>query len=197
MKLSLFLLTLLSAVPLAISARPVGLPNQLQQVLGTPPTPTPLSSVSSFSASSDLESNSDHSTKSKKFSFSSLSNSLKKLAPKPSSEFRCHRYPKNSILSELSGYITDLLRSYRESIFGGKGDQERMLFETCYAGYESTDVSPSIYFRELRPKQMSVVEKLLKNHVVARFPGVKIVTTSNALAIVLEERPGIKRRNTV
>ena len=43
-----------------------------------------------------------------------------------------------------------------------------------------------------------MVEKLLKNHVKERFPNVEIVTTGNALAIkVPDERPGLKRRNTV
>lgn len=194
MKLSVYLLLSLSAIPLAISASPVGAPNQLQEVLGTSPKYTPPSSVNSFSTSSDLESNSDSSAKSKKF-LSSLSNSFKKLAPNPAAEFRCHRYPQTSMLGELSGYITDLLRSYRETKICGKGD--RPCFETCDAGYESTDVSPSIYFRELSSKQISVVEKLLKNHVVAKFPKVKIVTTSNALAILLEERSELMRRNTV
>ncbi|KAK4690983.1 hypothetical protein P7C71_g5923, partial [Lecanoromycetidae sp. Uapishka_2] len=198
MKLSAFLLLCFSAIPLVISARPVGAPNGLQQVLGTSPKPAPPSSVNSFSSSSDLESNSDDSTKSKKFSLSSFGNSLKKLAPKPTSEFRCHRYPKNSILSELSGYVTNLLRRHRENVLGGTGGQDHDLIpETCYAGYESTEVSPSIYFKALKPRQKSVVEKLFRNYVVAKFPNVKIVTTSNALAIVLEERPGLKRRNTV
>lgn len=72
-----------------------------------------------------------------------------------------------------------------------------MLFETCYAGYEATDVSPTIYFKEMKSKQMNTVEKLLKNQVLTRFPNVKIVATSKSLAIMLEEQPKLQRRNTV
>ena len=101
------------------------------------------------------------------------------------------------MLSELSAYVTDLLRSYREALAGGKGDKERPLFETCYAGYESWDVSPSIYFGNMKAKQMSVVEKLFKNQLLIKFPDVRIVKTSNAIAVVMEAQPKIKRRNTV
>lgn len=194
MKLSALLLLCLSAIPLAISARPVSTQNQLQQVLGGSPKSAPPSSVNSFSSSSDVESNSDSSTKSKGFSFSSLGKSLKQLTPNPTSEFRCHRYPTTSILSELSSYVTSLLRSDREAIGAGKGD---LFPETCYAGYESTDVLPSIYYKDLKPKQLTVVEKLFKNRVLPKFPNVRIVRTNTGLAIVLDEIPGLKRRNTV
>ena len=190
MKLFIILLLVLEATPLAITARPVGLLEQQQQALAVSPPSTPPSSRYSWSTSSDLESNSDR--PSRKFSFS---NPFKKL--KQSSDFRCHSYPKSNILSELSSYITDLLRSYRESVFGGKGEQERMLFETCYAGYEASDVSPAIYFKEMKSKQMNTVEKLLRNQVLTKFPNVKVMTTSNSLAIVLEERPRLQRRNTI
>ena len=190
MKLSVICLLVLEAIPVAITANPLGVPHQQQQALAVSPPSTPSSLVDSWSTASALESNSDR--PSRKFSFS---NPLKKL--KQSSDFRCHSYPQSNILSELSSYITDLLRSYRESILGGKGEQERMLFETCYAGYEVTDVSPTIYFKEMKSKQMNTVEKLLKNQVLTRFPNVKIVATSKSLAIMLEEQPKLQRRNTV
>ena len=82
-------------------------------------------------------------------------------------------------------------------ISGGKGDQERPLFETCYAGYESWDVSPSIYFGNMKAKQMGVVEKLFRSQLVMKFPDVKIVKASNAIAVVMEDRPKIGRRSTV
>ena len=97
----------------------------------------------------------------------------------------------------MTAYITDLMRSYREAVFGGKHEKDRMLFETCYAGYENSDVSPSIYFRELKPKQINAVEKLLKNQFLSKFPNVRIVKTSNALAIVVEDGPKLARRHTV
>ena len=193
MKLFVFLLLVLEALPLATSA---GLPlPQNQQALAIAPPLTPPSSVNSFDSFGDLESGSGSSSDrgSKKFSFS---NAFKNIRPS-SAEFRCHRYPQNSILGELSTYVTDLLRSYRENISGGNGDQERPLFETCYAGYESSDVSPSIYFGRLKAKQMGVVEKLFKTQLLVKFPDVRIVKASNAIAVVLEDPQKIKRRNTV
>lgn len=192
MKFFVFLLLVLEALPLATSARPV-FPARNQQAIAISPLLTPPSSVNSFDSSSDLESGSGSDRGSKKFSFS---NAFKKINPS-SSEFRCHRYPRNSILGELSVYVTDLLRSYRETVFGGKGGQERPLFETCYAGYDSSDVSPSIYFGNMKAKQMGVVEKLFKNQLLMQFPDVRIVKTSNAIAIVTDDRQTIKRRNTV
>lgn len=196
MKLFVFLLLVLEALPLAISAQPQPLsPPQNQQALAISPPLTPPSSVNSFDSSSDLEtgpgSGSDRGFK--KFS---LSNTLKKIKPS-SAEFRCHSYPQNSILGELSVYVTDLLRSYRETISGGKGDQERPLFETCYAGYESSDVSPSIYFGKMKAKQMGVVEKLFKSQLLMKFPDVRIVKASNSIAVVMEDPQKLKRRNTV
>ncbi len=192
MKLFLLLLLILEALALAGPTRPHVRP-QNQQALATSPPPTPPSSVNSFDSSSDLESGSGSDRGSKKFS---LSNALKKIKPS-GSEFRCQRYPQNSILGELSAYVTDLLRSYRETVFGGKGDQGRPLFETCYAGYESGDVSPSIYFGNMKAKQMGVVEKLFKNQLPMRFPNVEILRTSNAIAVVMKDGQKIKRRNTV
>ena len=58
-------------------------------------------------------------------------------------------------------------------------------------------MSPSIYFGNMKAKQMGVVEKLLKNQLLMRFPDVKIVKTSNAIAVVMQERQMIQRRNTV
>lgn len=189
MQLFTLLLLVLEAIPLATSARPI-FPAQNQQAIAISPPSTPPSSVNSFDSSSDLDPGS------KKFS---ISNALKKITPSSSSssDFRCHSYPQNSILGELSTYVTDLLRSYRETVFGGKGDQERPLFETCYAGYKSSDVSPSIFFGNMKAKQMGVVEKLFRNQLLMRFPDVKIVKTSNAIAVVMQDRQMIKRRNTV
>ena len=44
---------------------------------------------------------------------------------------------------------------------------------------------------------MVVVEKLFKNQLLMKFPHVKIVKTSNAIAVVMQDRQMIKRRNTV
>lgn len=195
MKLFIFLLLTLEALPLATSALPFFSP-KTQQALTNPPPPGPASPVNSFSSSSDLSSTTSGSSLSPK-KFSLFSNALKKIKPSSSSEFRCHRYPQNNILGELSTYITDLLRSYREKVAGGEGDRERPLFETCYAGYESSDVVPSIYFGNMKAKQMGVVEKLFKSQLRTRFPEVRIVRTSNAIVVVMEERPMIARRNTM
>lgn len=195
MKLFIFLLLLLEALPLATTARPV-FPPQNQQAVAISPPLTPPSSVNSFDSSSDLESGSGSGSDRGPNKFS-LSNALKKIRPSSSSEFRCHRYPQNSILAELAAYVTDLLRSYREKVAGGKGDHERPLFETCYAGYESSDVSPSIYFGNMKAKQMGVVEKLFNSQLKMKFPEVRIVKTSNAIAVVMEDGQKIKRRNTV
>ncbi len=100
------------------------------------------------------------------------------------------------MLGELSAYITDLLRSYREKVAGGRGDQGP-LFETCYAGYESSQVSPSIYFGNMKAKQMNVVEKLFNNQLKLKFPDVEIVKASNVIAVVMKDKQTIKRRNTV
>lgn len=192
MKLFVLLLLVLEALPLAISARPV-FPPQNQRALAASPPAKPPSSVNSFDSSSDLESGSGSERGSKKFS---LSSAFKKIKPS-SSEFRCHRYPQNSILEELSAYVTDLLRSYRETFSRGKEDQEHPLFETCYAGYESSDVWPSIYLGNMKAKQMGVVEKLFNNQLKMKFPYVKIEKASNAIAIVVMDRQRITRRNTV
>lgn len=189
MKSLIFLIVVLQAIPLSISANPVGFPQQQQQNIAV----SPPSSVNSFSSSSDLESGSDSDNPSRKFSFF---NSFKKLKS-PSSDFRCYRYPDTHLLSELSSYITDLVRSYRDKIFEGNEDQERKLFETCYAGYDASDVSPSIYFREMKAKQMKQVDQLLRKQVLTVFPNVKIVKTSNSLAIVWNDRPLLHRRVTV
>lgn len=199
MKLFIFLLLLLEALPLATTAPPV-FPPQNQQAVAISPPLTPPSSVNSFDSSSDLGSGSGSDRGPNKFS---LSNALKKIRPSSSSssssssQFRCHRYPQNSILAELAAYVTDLLRSYREKVAGGKGDHERPLFETCYAGYEGSDVSPSIYFGNMKAKQMGVVEKLFNSQLKMKFPEVRIVKTSNAIAVVMEDGRKIKRRNTV
>ena len=72
-----------------------------------------------------------------------------------------------------------------------------MLFETCYAGYEPGDVNPSIYFGKLAKKQAGAVEKLMRNQVVGRFPDVSVVTSKDAIAVVVKEGKGLRRRNTV
>ena len=188
MKPFLLLLLVLEALPLTTTARPLfGQKNQ--QALAISPPLTPPSSVKSFDSSSDLGSGpgSDRD--------SIFSKTLKKIKPSPS-EFRCHRYPQNSILGELSAYITDLLRSYREKVSGGRGDQG-LLFEICYAGWASSDVSPSIYFRNMKAKQMNVVEKLFNNHLKLKFPDVEIVKASNVIAAVMKDKQTVKRRNTV
>ena len=189
MKLFVFLLLVLEALPLATSARPL-FPPRDQQALAFSPPVTPPSSVNSFDSSSDLDSGSGYGSErgSKKFS---ISNALRKMKPS-SSEFRCHRYPQDSILGELSAYVTDLLRSYRETFFGAKGNSGGPLFETCYAGYESSHVSPSIYFGDMKAKQIGVVERLFRNQLLIKFPDVKIVKGSNAIAVVLEDQQKIK-----
>lgn len=83
---------------------------------------------------------------------------------------------------------------------GGKGGQQLPPFKTCYAGVESTDLSESIYFSDLKGKQSSRVEELLRNQmnqILALFPGVEVVTTKDAIALVVKGRRGIGRRNTI
>lgn len=184
MKLFIVLLLALEALPLATSARPL-FPQKNQQALAFTAPPTPPSSVNSFDSSSDLESSAGSSSDRNSKTFS-LSKALNKIKP---SEFRCYRSLQNSILSELSAYVTNLLRSYREEVSGGKGDQ---VLETCYAGYESSDVSPSIFFRNMRAKQMGRVEQLFKNKLLIEFPDVRIEKARNAIAVVMEDRQKIK-----
>jgi len=181
MKLLTLVLPFLAALPLVISARPASPPQQ--QALGLSPANT-------------FSSDSDSSTKSSKLS--SLKSAFSRPKSPSSGPFKCHRYPPTSIstLSDISDYITTLLRSYRETIFGGE-NHERMLFETCYAGYDAGDVSPSIFFGKLQKKQAGAVEKLLRNQVVGRFPDVSLVTTKDAIAVVVKEKGILRRRNTV
>ena len=194
MKLFVFLLLVLDALPLAISARPL-FPPRDQQALAISPPVTPPSSVNSFDSSSDLDSGSAYGSEpGTKKSF--LSSTLRKIKPS-SPEFRCHRYPQDSILGELSAYATDLLLSYREKIFRGQGDQGQPLFETCYAGYKSSDVSPSIYFGNMKAKQKGVVERLFNNQLRIKFPDVSIEKGSNAIFFVMKAQQKIKRRNTM
>ena len=192
MKSLIFFVVVLQAIPLAISANPVGFPRQQQQQQNIAISPP--SSVNSFSTSSDVESGSDSDNPSRKSSFF---NAFKKLNPSSSSGFRCYSYPTTHILSDLSLYITNLVRMYRDNIFEGNEDQERKLFETCYAGYDATNVSPAIYFRQMKAKQMKRVHQLLQNQVPTVFPNVRVMKTSNALAIVWEERPMLHRRVTI
>ena len=191
MKSLIFLAVVLQAIPLAISANPVSFPRpqQQQNIAISPP-----SSVNSFSTASDVESGSDSDNPSRKSRFL---NAFKKLNPSSSSDFRCYSYPNTHILGDLSLYITNLVRMYRDNIFEGNGDQERRLFETCYAGYDATDVSPAIYFRQMKAKQMDKVDRLLRNQVLTAFPNVRVVRTSNALAILWEDRPVLHRRVTI
>ena len=58
-------------------------------------------------------------------------------------------------------------------------------------------MSPSIYFGNMKAKQMGVVEKLFRNQLLMKFPDVRIVKTSNAIAVVAQDRQMIRRRNTV
>ena len=71
------------------------------------------------------------------------------------------------------------------------------MFETCYAGYESSDVSPSIYFGNMKAKQVEYVERLLRNQLPVKFPGVEIRKTSSAIAVVMKDELTVKRRDTV
>lgn len=194
MKLFPFLLLALEALPLATSARPL-FPQPNQQALASTPPPTPPSPQNSFGSSSDLESSSGSSSdrNSKKFS---LPNPFNKNRPS-SSEFRCYRYQENSVLDELFLYVTNLLRSYCDKVSCGKGDQEWPRPETCYAGYKSSDVSPSIYFGNMKAQQRRVVEKLFRNNLLVNFPDVRIEKAPNAFAVVMGDRQKIKRRNTV
>ena len=72
-----------------------------------------------------------------------------------------------------------------------------MLFKQCYAGYDRGDVSPSIYWGNMKATQKEVVEKLLNNKLKIKFPDVKIVKTSNAIAVVMGRLRENRRRNTV
>ena len=188
MRFFMLFLLVLEAIPLAITVPPVGLPEQQQQPLPI----SPPSSVNSFTTLSDVESSSDPG---RTFGKLGVLNAFKKL--KASSEFRCHSYPETNILSELSSVITTLVRSYRDTIFDVNEDQQRKLFETCYAGYDANEVSPTIYFRGMKSKQINKVQQLLRNQVLTVFPNVKIVKTTNSFAVVVEERAELKRRNTI
>lgn len=80
---------------------------------------------------------------------------------------------------------------------GKKGGQDGLLFEQCYAGYDSGDVSPSIYWGNMKATQKELVEKLLNSQLKIKFPDVKIVKTSNAIAVVMGRLRENRRRNTV
>ena len=190
MKLLIYLLLVDETVPLATTDLPLFSTNRQKSLANSPPR-TPPSSVNSFDSTSSLSSGSGSDRDSKKPSF------LSKLTPSPSSNFRCYRPSDNSVLSELSIYITDLLRSYRDILFGKKGGQDGLSFKQCYAGYESSDVSPSIYLDNMKATQKELVEKLLNKQLKIKFPDVKIVKTSNAIAVVMGKLQDVRRRNTV
>ena len=139
-------------------------------------------------------SGSDHAlNRSSKFHLSDL---LAKLNPS-SSSFRCHSPFQSNTLSDFSILITDVLRNYRDELFGGKDDSERMTFETCNAGYKSTEVSPAIYFSKMTTRQITKVKPFLEIEVINRFPDMKLVVESNVLAIVQKTGEKLKRRNTI
>ena len=194
MKLSILLLLVLETLPLATTAHPL-FSTKSQKALANSPPRIPPASVNSFDSTSSLSSGSGSDRDSKKPSL------LSKLNPSPSSSFRCYRPSDNSVLSELSTYITDLLISYRERLLGKKGGQVGLSVVQCYAGYDDGDVSPSIFLGNMKATQKELVEKLLKNdlknQLKIKFPDVKIVKTSNAIAVVMGRLRENRRRNTV
>lgn len=203
MKLLTIFLLLLTAIPLATTAAPLpgspGLqiqPQQQQRPLAPPPT-------DSFSTSSDTESTSSESSRSSKFSLKNILKPAKTFSSTTFSstkEFKCHSFPTTSILPDVSSYLTNLLRGYREIIYsGGSGNKgDGNLFKTCYAGYTADDVDPAIYFGNLAKKQVVVVEKLLRNQVMGKWEGARIVKSGDTIALVMGNgTKGLKRRNTV
>ena len=190
-------LPLLCALPLAIAANPI-VQQGAQQALARPNS---LSPANSFASASDVESASSKSSKSSKFSLSNILRPAKTFSASGAvGEYKCQSYPQATLLAELAAYVTNLLKNSRDEIlFDGNKANSGSIFETCYAGYAADDVSPAIYFGRLAKKQAKAIEKLLRNSVVAKFPGTDVVTNKATVALVAvhTEKTGLKRRNTV
>ena len=93
--------------------------------------------------------------------------------------------------------MTDLLRTYRDELLDRKGGPDGIRFEVCMGGYESHDVSPSIFIKEMTKRQLEKLEMITKTQVLRLFPNVKVVRSGNGLALVVKERGKLVRRNTV
>ncbi|KAL6717898.1 hypothetical protein ACLMJK_003983 [Lecanora helva] len=188
MKPLTLLFHLLITIPLVTSALPA-FPRKTQQQKQL----SPANSFSSDSSSSSI----------KNFKLTTLTSLLN-----PSSEFKCHSKTTTPIplLATLSSHITTLLQSYRDIIFASSSspsNNREMQFEECNAGYDAGNTSPSVYIGGLGKEAVGKVKTLLKNQVVGRFPGVRVVTGKGAVAVVVEEREGegtgvgLRRRNTI
>ena len=177
MKLLIFLLLALETFPLATTALPL-FSTKSQATLANGPPRTPPYTRNSFDSTSALASGSGSDRDSKRHF------SLPKLFASKLSDFRCYRPSNTGVLSELSTYVTDLLNSYRESLLGN-GGQNGLRFVQCDAGYESSHVSPSIYWGNMKATQKELVGKLLKYQLMTKFPDVEIVKTPNAIAVVM------------
>ncbi|KAL8697928.1 MAG: hypothetical protein Q9201_006847 [Fulgogasparrea decipioides] len=187
MKLATLGLVLFTGIPLIAGTYPVGNWERQQQQLPFLPRPS-VNSVDSFDGGSSVSSSSSRESKSR---------FLDILKPKHSSNFRCHSYPQDNVLSELAMYITNLFKSYQDELFSRKGDPERIPLETCLAGYDSVNVWPSIYLSSMTKRQTESVTKLLKNQVVKKYPNFKVVTTGKGIALVQDKGNRIERRVTV
>ncbi|KAL8947281.1 MAG: hypothetical protein Q9222_006418 [Ikaeria aurantiellina] len=182
MKFITLVIALLQAVSLVASAYPIR--EQQHPVLHSS---TP-SSANSFDTSASSDSSSSRDSK-KSF--------LDHFKLKKTGTFRCHSSAPDSTLFELAQYVTNLLKAYRDELFSRKTDAGRIPFETCLAGYKADEVSPSIHFTSMNKQQLRTVSKLFQNQVVNKFPTVRIVSTSQGLALVQDQGGKIKRRATI
>lgn len=202
MKIVIFILGFLEAVLFVTSAYPLG--NWPQRPVSSGQLPKPIkryahphtrcdkdnySRNTSFGSSNSDDSSSSHGSSKSRF--------LSLFQSKQSSNFECHSYPEENILSDLAVYITELLNTYRDELFSHKGDPDRIPFETCFAGYAPDQVSPTIYFSSMTKSQTESVTKLLSNQVVRKFPRVKVVALGKTIALVHEDNRQIRRRATV
>ena len=128
------------------------------------------------------------------YSFAKARVVLDRFKLKSSTKFQCHSYRQDNTLSELALDVADLLRRYRDQLFVGTG---RIPIDTCHAGYGPHATSPSIILTTMNGRQADVLEELLNNLIIKKFPTVKIVSTRDSIALVHEKGMGIRRRATV
>ncbi|KAL8715186.1 MAG: hypothetical protein Q9220_001144 [cf. Caloplaca sp. 1 TL-2023] len=185
MKLLVLIATLLQTISVVASAYPFG--NQQQQQFPVVHGSTP-SAANRIDTSDSTDSSSSRDSQRGFFDRWKL---------KHAGNFRCHSSAPDSTLLELAQYVTNLLKAYRDELFSRKTDAGQIPFETCLAGYKADEVSPSIHFTSMTKQQLRTVSKLLQNQVVNKFPAVRVVSTSQGLALVQGEVGKIKRRATM
>ncbi|KAL8993912.1 MAG: hypothetical protein Q9169_005986 [Polycauliona sp. 2 TL-2023] len=176
---------LFGASSLAIGALPVADRRQQQHQFPIVPSQTS-GSISSDNGGSSIASGSSRTSKTRHF--------LDLIKLKPSTKFQCHAKPQDTTLSNLALDIHDLLQKYRIDLLIAT---RRIDMDTCHAGYEPNNISPSIMLTTMKGQQAEVLTELLNNLVIKKFPGIKMVSTREGIALVQEKARGIRRRATI